>query len=113
LIVAVLLLCHGAFGYAHQLTLSEAPQTSSAHSKHAIPGHGASHSSGATDEHSVSGGYFATLLALLFSVLLLLGGRLSPSVRLPAPASFRRGVPRLVFHPPRDHIAPLLGVFRL
>lgn len=118
MLVVAVLLCHGVFGYAHELSPPEATKVPSAHStpgpQHAMAGqHDASHSEHGVGGHLSAGGYFAILLALLFGAFLLPRGGLPASVRLPAPAFFER---RLVFrtlHPPRGPTAPFLQVFRL
>lgn len=108
-VVAALLLCHGAFGYAHQLPATEAHAAPTAHAAgghHSVP-------DGGTDGAHQGGAYFATLLALLFGTALLLGDRGRAYTKLPVPAVPRRGHGITVPHPPRGPTLPSLQVFRL
>lgn len=109
LIVVTLLFCHGAFGYAHQLTPADA------HAAH-VAQMESGHQSGpgqSTDETHSGGAYFATLLALFFGTFLLLGGRIPASTRLPAPVAEHRGRWAKILLPPRGPTLPSLQVFRL
>ena len=106
----VLLVCHGAFGYAHQVEPPDAALTHDGHSAGGMAGHGGG-SSGV--EHSLGGGYFATLLALLLGTFVSLVARISPGVWLRVPRLSRWRVPSVVLHPPRGPTVPMLGVFRL
>lgn len=115
LVAAALLVCHGAFGYAHQLELTEGlagPPSQAAHAHEAggqvSAGHGYS---GGTHP---PGAYFATLLALFFGALLqgLPGRRFSRAASGVQAWSGRR-LPSVVFHPPRGPTLPALQVFRL
>ena len=115
LVAPALLLCHGAFGYAHQLERTESltgpsvSQSAHAHEAHGhIPtGHGYS------DGTHPPGAYFATLLALLFGAVLLpaFGELPRPELAVPKPAG--RRPPSPVPHPPRGPTRPALQVFRL
>lgn len=109
LVVVALLLCHGAFGYAHQLS---PPDTQASHVAHASGGH---HSvpDRSTGEAHTGGSYFATLLALFFGAFLLLGGRVEASTRLPAPATQNRARRARTSLPPRGPTLSSLQVFRL
>ena len=113
LLVAALFVCHGIFGYEHQLTSAAEPmQASETSSAHHAQHHGPTPDRGAHYEHPSHGGYFATLLVLLLGVLL------SCAI---APAGFEHPTPKLLrrsscpplFYPPRRPTAPTLGVFRL
>ncbi len=108
-LVFALLFCHGAFGFAHQLTPPDAAMASAGHSEHVAAGHGGQESG----EHSVGGGYFATLLALVLGAFVLLVERVPSSVRLRRPRLSQWRVPSVVLHAPRGPTVPLLGVFRL
>ena len=108
-VVVALLLCHGAFGYAHQLPPVDAP---SAHAAHAMGGH-QSGPDQAPDGSHLGDTYYATLLLLLFGAALLLGGRVWRIAKLPALVPWMgshdaRGLP-----PPRGPTLPSLQVFRL
>ncbi len=113
LLVAVLFVCHGIFGYEHQLTSAaepmQAPETSQAH--HAQH-HGPTPDRGAHHEHPSDGGYFATLLVLLLGALLRCAiapaGFKHPTLKL-----LRRSSRPPLFYPPRRPTAPTLQVFRL
>lgn len=107
--VFALLFCHGAFGFAHQLTPPDAAMASARHSEHAAAGHGGQE----RGAHSVGGGYFATLLALVLGAFVLLVERVPSSVRFRRSKFPQWRVPSVVFHPPRGPTVPLLGVFRL
>ena len=109
-VVAVaLLLCHGAFGYAHQLPLVDA---TSAHVAHAAGGHQPDPGGGATGSH-LGDAYFATLLLLLFGTSLLLGGGVSVGAKLPAPAPWMGGHKVGRLHPPRGPTPSCLQVIWL
>ena len=110
LVVAVaLLVCHGTFGYAHQLSPAEA------NGAHAAPLEGGHHSGPdqGTDETHSEGAYFATLLALFFGTFLLLVGRVPASARLLAPVTANRIRWARILLPPRGPTLPSLQVFRL
>lgn len=108
-LVFALLFCHGAFGFAHQLTPPDAAMASAGHSEHVAAGHGGQESG----EHSVGGSYFATLLALVLGAFVLLVGRMPLGVRFRRSKFPQWRVPSVVFHPPRGPTVPMLGVFRL
>ena len=110
-VVVALLLCHGAFGYAHQLPATETHAAHAVHTAHTAGGHN-SVPDGETDG-AHQGAYFATLLALLFGTVLLLGGRGWARVRLSVPAVPRHGRKTAILHPPRGPTLPSLQVFRL
>lgn len=109
LVMVVLLFCHGAFGYAHQVSQGDAQ---------AAP---ATHASGVhqPDSGKVSDGvhqgavYFGTLLLLVFGTLLLLGGRKSAGVKLPVLTASEIIHKVRVLPAPRGPTLPSLQVFRL
>ncbi len=112
LLAAALFVCHGVFGYEHQLTPpaepKEAPEISAApHTQHhgpTAPDRG--------DEHPSDGGYYATLLVMLLGAVLLRG--VAPaSLRLPGPKLPAISHRKPVFNLPRGPTAPTLQVFRL
>jgi hypothetical protein len=108
LVAVALLLCHGAFGYAHQLP---AVDVQSAHAAHAMGVHQPGQDQTSDGSH-LQEAYFATLLLLLFGASLLMGGWLPAGAKLPAPAlRTDRTVWRL--HPPRGPTPSYLQVFRL
>jgi hypothetical protein len=110
-VVAVaLLLCHGAFGYAHQLPPADATAAPVAHVE---GGHQPDPDEGAVAGSHLGGTYFATLLLLLFGTSLLLGGRVSGGARLPAPTPWMGGHEVRGLHPPRGPTRSYLQVFRL
>jgi hypothetical protein len=108
-VAVALLLCHGAFGYAHQLPPAEA---TSAHVAHAAGGHLPDPDGGAAGSH-LGDAYFATLLLLLFGTSSLLGGGVAVGAKLSAPAPWM-GVHKVGrLHPPRGPTPSCLQVFRL
>ena len=107
-VAVALLLCHGAFGYAHQLPPAEA---TSAHVAHAAGGHLPDPDEGAAGSH-LGGTYFVTLLVLLLGTSLLLGGGVSVSA-LPAPTPGTGGHKVRRLYPPRGPTPSHLQVFRL
>ncbi|CAN5630656.1 hypothetical protein BH24ACT18_BH24ACT18_03410 [soil metagenome] len=109
LVAVALLFCHGAFGYAHQLSPVDA-QT--AHVAHAAGDQQPDGDQG-TDGSHLGGAYFATLLALLFGALLLPGGKGSAAGQLPAPRSAKGGHKVGWLPPPRGPTLTSLQVFRL
>jgi len=120
LIVAALLLCHGAFGYAHQVPPVDVQAEHTVHSTHGVHSAPAGHAAGV---HEPAGGgdaggthladaYFATLLLILFGAALLVGGWVPVDVRLHAPR-LRVGRGVLGLRPPRGPTIPRLQVFRL
>lgn len=119
LVAAALLLCHGAFGHAHQLELTEAPVTppvSAPHAAHGdVPGEHHPQDAAGHDYAGAhpSGAYLATLLALLFGGLLSapFGETLRAGFGTPARDGWR--LPYPVLHPPRGPTRPALQVFRL
>lgn len=110
LVVVVLLFCHGAFGYVHQLAPVDVQTAPVAHAAGV-------HQSGpdrAADGLHLGDTYFATLLLLLFGTSLLLGFGVSVGAKLPPVPALRmggheaRGLP-----PPRGPTLSYLQVFRL
>ncbi len=112
LLVAVLFICHGVFGYEHQLTTTtgptETPPSAAPHTQH----HGPTPDRGAHYEHHADGGYFATLLVLLLGALLSYA-IVPATFKLPAPKPSKRPFRPPTFYPPRGPTAPTLQVFRL
>ena len=109
LIVAALLFCHGAFGYAHQVSPMDVPVEKGAHAAHAV--HQAGQDGDAGGSH-LGGAYFATLVLLLFGAALLVGGGVPAGERLPVPGP-RMGPEVRRLHPPRGPTPSRLQVFRL
>ncbi len=111
LVVVALLLCHGAFGYAHQLPPADAPAAHAAHSS----GVHQSGPDGDADGAHLGGVYFATLILLLSatSSVLLLGGWVRVGARLPALPLRVGGWAAGGLPPPRGPTPPSLQVFRL
>jgi hypothetical protein len=107
-VVVALLFCHGAFGYAHQLSPADG---TAAHAAHAEGGHQPDPARGAAGLHPADA-YFATLLLLLFGTSLLLGG-VSVGAKLPVPESRMGGHKVRRLHPPRGPTSSYLQVFRL
>ena len=114
-VVVALLFCHGAFGYAHQVSPLGIPAEKGAHSAHAV--HAAGGQQPGLDQGSdgphLGDTYFATLLLLLFGTSLLLGGRVSVGAKLPDPALWRGGHKTRRLPPPRGPTPSRLQVFRL
>lgn len=113
LVAVAFLFCHGAFGHAHQLELSDAsaddPTPPVAHAIGTDAPHPAPHD--ADGEH-LPGVYFATLLVVLVALLpRLLGHRTKAGP--PGMTSFGRRPASDVFHPPRGPTLPVLQMFRL
>ena len=114
LVVVALLFCHGAFGYAHQVSPLDVPVEKGAHSAHAVHAAGGQHPGedrGADGPH-MGDAYFATLLLLLFGTSLLLGAVLVGG-KLPAAPSWEGYHGARWLPPPRGPTLPLLQVFRL
>ena len=109
LVVVALFFCHGAFGYAHQSPPADAQ---AAHVAHVAGGHDSGPDRAPGEAH-VGGAYFATLLALFFGTILLLGGRARASTRLPAPATRNRVRWARISFPPRGPTLSSLQVLRL
>lgn len=109
LIVVALLLCHGAFGYAHQ---SPPAEVQTAPVAHAAGVHQSSPDRTADGLH-LGEAYFATLLLLLFGASLLLGGGVSVGAKLPVPMVWMGGHKVRRLHPPRGPTLSYLQVFRL
>ena len=107
-VIVALLVCHGAFGYAHQLPPAD---VSVAHVAHVEGGHQPDPDEGAAGSH-LGGTYFVTLLVLLLGTSLLLGGGVSVSA-LPAPTPGTGGHKARRLHPPRAPTSSYLQVFRL
>jgi hypothetical protein len=108
--VATLLLCHGIYGYEHQLVTDSDLQVS--HTAPAAPMH-AHHTSGGDHHAKAAGGYFAVLISLLLGTILWPGRR---SFRMPTVRAVRRitkgfAVP-LVPYPPRGPTLYLFQVIR-
>ena len=110
LVVVALLLCHGVFGYAHQLPQADAPAAHAAHSSGIQSG-----PDGDADGSHLGGAYFATLILLLFatSSVLLLGRWVPAGARLPASPLRAGGWAVGGLPPPRGPTPPSLQVFRL
>ena len=108
-VAVALLLCHGAFGYAHQLPPALA---TSAHVAHAAGGHLPDPDGGAAGSH-LGDAYFATLLLLLFGASLLLGRGVLADAKLLAPMPWMGGHKVRRLHPPRGPTPSRLQVFRL
>ena len=114
LIVVALLFCHGAFGYAHQVSPVDITVEKGAHSAHAVHDTGVHQvgQNGNTEGTHLGDAYFATLMLLLFGAALLVGGGAPAGKRLAIPGPrMDRGVWRL--YPPRGPTTPRLQVFRL
>jgi hypothetical protein len=107
-VIVALLVCHGAFGYAHQLPPADA---SAAHVAHVEGGHQPDPDGGAAGSH-LGGTYFVTLLVLLFGTSLLLSGGVSVGA-LPAPTPWTGGHKARRLHPPCGPTSSHLQVFRL
>ncbi len=110
LVVVALLLCHGAFGYAHQLSpvdIQTAPVA------HAAGVHQSSGSDQAAGGLHLGDTYFATLLLLLFGTTLLLGFGGSVGAKLQAPTLRMGGHGARGLPPPRGPTHSSLQVFRL
>jgi len=120
LIVAALLFCHGAFGYAHQLPSVDAQVERTVHPAHDADPATAGHAAGVhgpvgdgdAEAMHLGGAYSATLLLLLFGAVLLVGARASRGARLPAPGH-RVGRGPFGLRAPRGPTIPRLQVFRL
>ena len=109
LLVGALLLCHGAFGWMHQV--QDAPIPAHLAAKHAS--HQAGH--GTADGHppvesDYAAAFFALLIGLVYA-LLRRAARTTPA--LPAPRLTGRPLPATISHLPRGHTPSLLQVFRL
>lgn len=113
-IILAMLFCHGAFGYAHQVSPMDVREDGGAHPAHAVHEagvHQAGQDGDAEGTH-VGGAYFATLMVLLFGAALLAGRAVPAGGRLAVPGpGMDRGVWRL--RPPRGPTASRLQVFRL
>ncbi len=109
LIVAALLFCHGAFGYAHQFPPVDA---TAAHVAHVTGGHQPDPGGDAEASH-LADAYFATLLVLLFGALLLPGGGVSAASRVPVPVGARGDLRAGGLPPPRGPTLYSLQVLRL
>ncbi|CAA9411306.1 MAG: hypothetical protein AVDCRST_MAG22-1905 [uncultured Rubrobacteraceae bacterium] len=110
LVVVALVFCHGAFGYAHQLSPVD---VRTAHVAHAAVGQQPDGERDAGGLHMGDAAYFATLLALLFGALLLPGGGGSAVLQLPASGFAKVGHKVGELPPPRGPTLPLLQVLRL
>lgn len=109
LVVLALFFCHGAFGYAHQLTPVDVPAS---HVGHAVGDPRPAPDGDAGGAH-VGDAYFATLLALFFGTFLVLGGRVSAGTKLAVPAVAGRVCGTASLPPPRGPTLSSLQVFRL
>ena len=116
MLVATLLLCHGIYGYEHQLV--DGSDLRSNHTAHAGPmgtHHTPSDESGGSTSHheKAAGGYFAVLISVLLGVILWPWRR---SFRMPAihatPRTTKRFVAPLVPYPPRGPTLYLFQVIR-
>ncbi len=107
-VVVALLFCHGAFGYAHQVSPADAP---AAHAAHAAGGHQPD-ADGDTGVSHLGDAYSATLLVLLFWALLLPGGGGSAAPLVPVVAGARGGRRVGGLPPPRGPTLLSLQVFR-
>ena len=109
LLAGALLLCHGAFGWLHQV--HEAPISAHLAVEHAS--HQMGH--GSADSHPpVASDYAAAFFALLFGLvyaLLRRAGRARPAV--PAPRLTGQLLPATIPHLPRSPTPSLLQVLRL
>ena len=113
MVVVALLFCHGAFGYAHQVSPLGIPAEKGAHSAHAV--HAAGGQQPGLDQGSdgphLGDTYFATLLLLLFGTLLSPGGVLV-GTKLPAAPHWKGYHRARWLPPPRGPTLPLLQVFQ-
>jgi hypothetical protein len=112
--VATLLLCHGIYGYEHQL--ANGSDLRAAHTTHAGPmGTHHKESGGNTSHHEkAAGGYFAVLISVLLGVFLWSWRQ---SFRTPAMPLMhwitKRLISPLVPYPPRGPTLYLFQVIRL
>lgn len=113
LLAVALLLCHGVFG-VHHLIPSPPIFAGSAEGHTSAAGHDVPTHERSAD-HSMSAGYFATLLAVALGTLLWLllrNARAWSRIIAPDP-HFARPLARIFLHRPRGPSPPMLQVFRL
>lgn len=110
--MATLLLCHGIYGYEHQL--ASGPGLLVAPTTHPDQMHHTSSEEGGTSHHAkTAGGYFAVLISVLLGAILLSWRR---SFRVPAIQAMRQITKRpaapFVAYPPRGPTLYLFQVIR-